>query len=575
MMIGYKAVPETCAQCQVSDDVEARTGFGLGPHGDCCAEALPPGAVLERGDIGELETTTGRLDATSATTEAQAAAQDVLMAQTQLKALIGLAAAGEPTLTVADPPPETLPPSPDGLVAQAMALRLDLGPGEMAVESAAQRAGLARTEAVAFTAVLDENDPEGPIEFGPGLEFRLPILNGNRGAIVLADTGAAQPEPAKSTQSGPGKSEPRPGQEDQPTTEFEAGYDGGFYIKDKDVKLTIEGLLQVNALFFEDGGPHESEFVLRRFRPEFSGEFYDIWRFHFEPKFSANGVELEEAWLGLQVEEHRFIFGRMKEPFSLEEMTSQRHMDMLNFSILNQFVPAEDHGITVFGLFDWLEYGVGFYNGTGGDDTTSDKDGAIRLVIHPWRGLQFGGSATFGRQDTDISGGELNTEARVPWAEFEPGTTIDGERVRWGAEAAFLEGPFALTTEIMGVRQELNGTAVHLTGGYLQGSYVLTGEDKTWKGIQPLRPFLREPDWGAWQLVARWSRLSLGDEFSPFLTNFPKTIDSITFGVNWYVNDHVKVKLNYLRTIYDRSITVDGVRHDDEDVVMVQLQVHF
>lgn len=364
-------------------------------------------------------------------------------------------------------------------------------------------------------------------------------------------------------------------QEEPPKPAFEAGYDGGFYIKGKDVKLTIEGLIQVNAVLFERGGPHETEFVLRRIRPEFSGEFFDIWRFHIEPNFSSDGVELEEAWVGLVLKDHQFILGRMKEPFSLEEMTSTRHMDMLNFSILNQFVPAEDHGITVLGAFDWLEYGVGFYNGTGGDDTTSDKDGALRLVVHPWRGLQFGGSVTFGREDTDLSGDELKTEARVPWAEFVPGTKIDGDRLRWGAEAAFLEGPFAFSAEIIGIRQELNDTTVHLTGGYLQASYVLTGEAKTWKGVKPGHPFLREPDWGAWQLVARWSRLKLEDEFAPFLTNFPDTIDSITFGVNWYANDHVKIKVNYLRTIYGESITVDGVRHDNEDALMVQLQIHF
>lgn len=406
--------------------------------------------------------------------------------------------------------------------------------------------------------------------------LRLP--RGPVGAISLLSVGlpalALRQAEAQSAQSET-ESKPESVQEEHRKPEIEAGYEGGFYLKTRDVKLTLEGLIQVNGTFFERSGAHESEFVLRRIRPELSGEFFDIWRFHIEPKFTEDSVEMEEAWLGLHLQDHRFLFGRMKEPFSLEEMSSQRHMDMLNFSILNQFVPAEDHGITVLGSFDWLEYGVGFYNGTGGDDTTSDKDVALRMAAHPWRGLQFGGSVTFGRQDTDLSGSELKTEARVPWAEFVPGTRIDGERVRWGAEAAFLEGPFALTAEVIGVRQELNDTTVHLAGGYVQASYVLTGEEKTWKGVRPKRPFLRKPDWGAWQVVARWSRLDLADEFAPFLTNFPDTVDSVTFGVNWYVNDHVKVKINYLRTIYDEEIVVNGVRHDNEDALMLQFQVHF
>jgi phosphate-selective porin OprO and OprP len=374
-----------------------------------------------------------------------------------------------------------------------------------------------------------------------------------------------------------------PKTQELPKADFDAGYDGGFYIQGKGAKLAIEGLLQVNGVFFEPNAAHESEFVLRKMRLEFSGEIFQRWYFHVEPDFSEDGVELEEAWVGFKVDTHLFMFGRMKEPFSLEEMQSRRHMDLINFSILNQFVPAEDHGITVNGSFDILEYGVGFYNGTGGDDTTSDKDGALRLVLHPWRGLQFGGAVTVGRQENDISGEELRTEARVPWATFLPGTEIEDERVRWGAEAAFLEGPFAAQAEFIRVRQEINETTVHMTGGYVQASYVLTGEGKSWKGdrvriwkgVKPARPFLKDPDVGAWQLAARYSRLVLDDQLATFVTSFPERIDTFTFGLTWYANEFVKVKVNYLRTIYEEAILVAGKRHDNEDTLIFQFQIMF
>ncbi len=364
---------------------------------------------------------------------------------------------------------------------------------------------------------------------------------------------------------------------------IDAGYDGGFYVQGRDARLTVEGVLQVNAATFERGGPHASEFILRRMRLEFSGEFFDRWLFHIEPNFSADGVELEEAWVGLKAGDHRIMLGRMKEPFSFEEMASTRHMDMLNFSILNQLVPREDHGITVFGTLGILQYQVGFYNGTGGDDTTSDKDAAVRLVLHLWRGLQFGGSATVGRESIDVSGEELRTEARVPWADYLPGTQVTDERVRLGAEAAILEGPFAATAELIRVREELNDTEVTFTGAYLQASYVLTGEGRAWKGdpvriwkgIKPDRPFLKDPDAGAWQLVARVSRLVLDDDLTPFLSTFPKRIDSVTAGVTWIANEYLKLKLNYLRTIYRDSITIKGVRDDTEDALLFQAQVMF
>jgi phosphate-selective porin OprO and OprP len=368
-----------------------------------------------------------------------------------------------------------------------------------------------------------------------------------------------------------------------PKADFDAGYDGGFYIQGKGAKLAVEGLLQVNGVFFEPDAAHESEFVLRRMRLEFSGEFFERWYFHIEPKFSADGVELEEAWVGMKLDTHLIMVGRMKEPFSFEEVGSQRHMDPINFSIFNQFVPAEDHGITVYGNFDILEYGVGFYNGTGGDDTTSDKDGALRLVLHPWRGLQFGGAATIGRQETDVSGAELRTEARVPWATFLPGTEIEDERVRLGAEAGLLEGPLAVNAELMRIRQEVNESTVDLTGGYVQASYILTGEAKSWKGervriwkgVKPQRPFLKDPDLGAWQLVARWSRLNVDSDLTPFVTNNPRRIDTFTFGVNWYANEFVKVKVNYVRTVYGEDVTISGKTRDNEDALIVQVQFMF
>ena len=403
--------------------------------------------------------------------------------------------------------------------------------------------------------------------------------------LLLAQGGepqVAEPVRQEAIPEQPAKAEPGPvaiPEEKKETPKLQAGYDGGFFIGNPDFRLTVEGLLQVNGTYFDPDKPYVSEFTLRRMRLEFSGDFFDFWNFHVEPNFSEDSVELEEAWVGFHVSQHQFIFGRMKEPFSLEECSYQRHMDMLNLSILNQLVPSEDHGVTVIGQFGILEYGLGFYNGTGGEDTNNDKDVAGRLVLHPWRGLQFGGAATYGRQDTDVSGDSLNTEARVPFTEFVDGTKIDGEKIRVGAEAAFLEGPFAFIAELMQISDEMKGgvhrNTVKYLGGYVQASYVLTGETKHWKGVHPDRPFLRKPDIGAWQLVARWSCLHLDDDLRPYVTNDPERIDSVTVGVNWYANDFVKIKLDLLRTMYAEKIEIKGKSHDHVDCIMVQFQLMF
>ena len=159
----------------------------------------------------------------------------------------------------------------------------------------------------------------------------------------------------------------------------------------------------------------------------------------------------------------------------------------------------------------------------------------------------------------------------------------DGQRVRLGAEAALLEGPLAVVGEFMRIREELNDTTVHYEGGYVQASYVLTGEGKAWKGeririwkgVTPDRPFLRDPDLGAWQVTARWSRLKLESELVPFLTTYPDRIDSTTIGLNWYANEFVKIKVNYLRTQYEEKIVVAGKRRSNEDALLFQFQLNF
>jgi phosphate-selective porin OprO/OprP len=355
----------------------------------------------------------------------------------------------------------------------------------------------------------------------------------------------------------------------------ESGYEDGFFIKSKNAKFTIEGLLQVNGSIFESNSPRDNGYELRRMRLEFSGEFYDRWLFHIEPKFVAGGVEFEEAWVGFKIRDHKVMIGRMKEPFELEEMLSQRHMDPINFSILNQFVPAEDHGITVFGNFGILEYGAGIYDGSGSDKIVSDEDIAFRLVIHPWQKLQFGGSITKGHSEGDVSGKELKTEARVPWTTFRQATEIDGGITRYGLELAFLEGPFALTLDTIHINERIQNTPITLKGGYVQASYVLTGEEKSFKGVKPANPFLKDPAIGAWQLVARLSMIKFDDRISPFLTNFTDEIDTFLLGVVWYTNDFVKFKLNYIRTNYKTEIAINNSRFDRENMMLVQFQLQF
>ncbi len=83
-------------------------------------------------------------------------------------------------------------------------------------------------------------------------------------------------------------------------------------------------------------------------------------------------------------------------------------------------------------------------------------------------------------------------------------------------------------------------------GGYVQGSYFLTGESKNYNAyfgqfwrVNPKRT-LAQGGIGAWEVVARWQTIDLNDKDVS-----GGEASGYTLGINWYVNSFVKVLLSY------------------------------
>jgi outer membrane protein, heavy metal efflux system len=144
---------------------------------------------LKSGDISELEVIATRIDALQATAVAANAAQDVMVAREQLRVLTGLPAPTDQFVAVAESF-STTPPDDDKetLVDLAHAMRPDLRAIEIRKAGAMERARLARKQFMNLDAIFDANSKGTKgFESGPGLRFTLPIFNGNRGGIAVAD----------------------------------------------------------------------------------------------------------------------------------------------------------------------------------------------------------------------------------------------------------------------------------------------------------------------------------------------------------------------------------------------------
>ena len=389
-----------------------------------------------------------------------------------------------------------------------------------------------------------------------------------------------------------------PGQDPVTGTAPQAGYDGGFFVcsSDRRNELQIEGLFQFLGSAYSAERAPSSDFDVKRMRLEFTGKI-DWMRAHLEPNFLPEGTEMEEAWIGFDLAggNARVMLGRMKAPFGLEEVRSRRWIDFPRFSILNQFEPAEDHGVFLNGKTaagTW-EYGLAVYNGTGASDTNSSKDVAARAMWHPFaedhgsalQNLQVGIAATAGRQMTDVGGDTISNELKLPVIELASGAELDGGRARAGLEAAWYRGPWFAQAELMRIEQEMSLGATEETisfqGGYLTISRVLTGESKSFGPLKPDSPVdpARGTGRGAWVLAARYSDLEVDDDLGSLGFAAPGTftdrIRTFSLGLNWVLNEHAMVRSALVHTKYDDAVPLgDGIA-DDEDAVVIEFQLSF
>jgi phosphate-selective porin OprO/OprP len=134
---------------------------------------------------------------------------------------------------------------------------------------------------------------------------------------------------------------------------------------------------------------------------------------------------------------------------------------------------------------------------------------------------------------------------------------------RVGTEVAGVYGPFSFQSEYM--LTQLNGQGYDsndmLQGYYVFGSYFLTGESRTYdskKGVfgrqKPNKNFsFANGGWGAWELAARWDTLDMNTKH---VTG--GRLESGTVALNWYVNPHVRLMVDYEHVFTNKYIQQPG-----------------
>ncbi|MBF0569166.1 MAG: hypothetical protein HQL18_00095 [Candidatus Omnitrophica bacterium] len=386
----------------------------------------------------------------------------------------------------------------------------------------------------------------------------------------------------------------------------------GFQIKAQDdsYKLKVSGYVQADARLFsvnkKDGtsaptASPQDTFTDRTVRLVFSGTVARDFDFYIAPEFGSTAVALPDGYLDWRIDPaFKLRGGKFKAPFGYERLQSTPVTTFAEPGIAENLAPNRDVGLQVSGdvIDNTLNYAVALTNGvvdaggsTSNADTNNDKEISARLFAQPFRnsdtlslrGFAFGGAVSHGhREDTTLA--SYKTAGQTEFFKL-TGTSQDGPQLRYAPQIAYYYHSLGLYGEYIVSQEKLTRTTkrqdIKNTGWEAAGSYVLTGEDASYAGIVPLRPFdLGNGGWGAFELALRYSTIDFDNNIfdSALTTNSisssPTAAYAWTLGLNWYLNRNAKLVFNWERTDF-KGGAGGGTDRPTENLFLSRLQLGF
>jgi phosphate-selective porin OprO/OprP len=381
----------------------------------------------------------------------------------------------------------------------------------------------------------------------------------------------------------------------------------GFSSADSNFVVNLHGLVQLDSRSFSTDGKilGNDGFILRRARPILTGTVFHDFDFNFTPDFAGSTVQIQDAYLNYRYRpELQLEGGKFKSPVGLEQLQSDPATSFNERSIATDLVPNRDLGVELHGdVFGGaLSYAAGIFDGSpdyNGTTTNTDYDNNTafegRIFAQPWKnssvaalqglGFGLGGSYEVNRAATNTLTGltpGYTTDGQQKFFTYSSGVFANGTHWRLSPQAYYYYGPLGLLAEYVisdqnvtkgAVTADLQNTAWEISAGW-----VLTGEAASYAGITPKHPFdPRKNQWGAWQVVGRYSTLDVDKNAFPTFASLSASASAAhewAFGINWYLNKNIRVNASFSHTQF-----VDGksgyVTAQPENALFTRLQLAF
>lgn len=278
------------------------------------------------------------------------------------------------------------------------------------------------------------------------------------------------------------------------------------------------------------------------------------WDYVMEQDFGAgtNLDGLRDLYIAKNALGGRFTIGHFKPYRSMEELTSSNEILMMErpFSSASGLFNARqfEQGVGYLRAGDNYTAGLSVFNLRGAAGVRNEGVGAAgRVTWAPINRdnstLHLGGWFSV----EDLNNGSATTTASVSYAGRRgPSQTIasvsgaSGDKITaYGAEVAGSFGPGFFQGEYVQSKFEQPiGADQDVNSWYLQGSWILNGGHKPYKGATGVFGSPKVGDKGLWELTARYDTIENED-----IVN--REASSWLFGVNYYVNPNLRFMFNY------------------------------
>ncbi len=327
-------------------------------------------------------------------------------------------------------------------------------------------------------------------------------------------------------------------------------------------------------------------------RLELSGSFDEWLNAAYQYDLSDNEAPLKDVALAAVLEPAVVTFGNVKEPFSLEELTSSKETTFMSRSLANTLAPGRNVGVSfATGQGDWTA-SAGLF---GGNINESVEDGGTggtaRLTWAPVRNerdvVHLGGAVSYRDLEPDEISFDTTPESDLFGASLvDTGTLEDAETLsRLGLEAAWQRGSVRVQGEYVLTRVGRDGGRSDpiFQGGYVLVAWVVNGKGRPYGTDLPdygsdlgrfqaveLEPAQRvaEGGHGVFELAGRLSGIDLDDED----VAGGRQAD-LTLGLNWYPDDNIRVMANYIRAEVDDA--PETGKDESADIFQMRFQLAF